>query len=70
MLDSMLLSEVIAEQKKRLIDEAIARRHLSDIAGTTGAGGAGVRGAIAAAIVRFGIFLDGTAGRRAAAVHG
>lgn len=70
MLDSVLLSEVIAEQKRRMIEDRIARGWLSEIASAGATPSTGLRGAIAAAIVRFGIMLDGTAGRRAAALQG
>ena len=70
MLDSVLLSEVIADQKRRLIEERIARGWLSEIASAEATPSTGLRGTVAAAFVRFGILLDGAAGRRAAALQG
>jgi hypothetical protein len=70
MLDSVLMTEVMADQKRRMIEDRIARAHISEIASADAMASIGIRGVIAAAIVRFGIFLDGTAGRRAAAVQG
>jgi hypothetical protein len=70
MLDSQLLTEVIAAQKQRTIEERIARGRLADIAGRGDVARAGLRATAAAAIVRFGILLDGAAGRRAAALQG
>ena len=67
MLDNLLLTEVLAEQKRRDIELRITRGHLAEIAAAGSPPRSGLRGAVAAAIVRFGIRLDGTAGRRAAA---
>ncbi len=67
MLDSLLVAEVMAEQKRRDIEGRIKRAHLMAVAAATPARSSGLRASAAAAIVRFGIMVDGTAGRRAAA---
>ena len=65
MMDSLLVSEIMAEQKRRDIDTLIKRDHLADLAAAPAR--SGLRASAAAAIVRLGILLDDTAGRRAAA---
>lgn len=70
MLDSALMTEVMAEQKRQLIEERIVRAHLFDLADVGDSPASGLRAGIATAIVRFGILLDGAAGRRAAALQG
>jgi hypothetical protein len=65
-LDNLLLMEIIAEQKRQDIEGRIERGHVAEIASAQSES-YGLRAAAAAALVRFGILLDGTAGRRAAA---
>jgi hypothetical protein len=67
MLDSLLITEVMAEHKRKDIEGGIKLRQLTEIAAAGATPSSGLRAATAAAIVRFGIMLDGTAGRRAAA---
>jgi hypothetical protein len=67
MLDNLLLTEVLAEQKRRDIEGRIKSGQLAEIAAGGSPPRSGLRGSVAAAIVRFGIRLDSTAGRRAAA---
>ena len=66
MMDSLLLSEIMAEQKRRDIETRIKQGHVAELAGAA-AIRESLRATVAAAIVRFGIMLDGAAGRRAAA---
>ena len=67
MLDSLLVTEVLAMQKQHDIESRIKREHLAEIASALPLPTSGLRASAAAAIVRFGIMVDGTAGRRAAA---
>ena len=68
MLDSLLLAEIMADQKRRYLDERISTARLAALVAAGGASRpSGLRARAAAAIVRFGILLDGTAARRAAA---
>ena len=67
MLDSLLVTEVMAEQKRRDIESRIKREHLVALAAATPVRSFGLRASAAAAIVRLGILVDDTAGRRAAA---
>ncbi len=67
MLDNLLLTEVLAEQKRRDIEGRILNARLVEIAAAGQTRSSGLRGTVAEAIVRFGILLDDTAGRRAAA---
>jgi hypothetical protein len=66
MLDSLLLTELMVEQMRCAIEERVARDRLIHIALAGRPYAGGMRASIAAAIVRFGILLDGTAARRAA----
>jgi hypothetical protein len=67
MLDNLLLTEILADQKRRDIEGRLRREHLAALAEAADAGGTGLRAAAAAAIVRIGIMVDGAAGRHAAA---
>jgi hypothetical protein len=69
MLDSLLITEVLADQKRRDIEGRIKREHLAEVVAIEAARPSGLRASAAAAIVRFGIMVDGTAGRRAAAAQ-
>jgi hypothetical protein len=68
-LDNLLLTEIMADQKRRTIEERIKRTRLAEMAAADASHAPGLRASAAAAIVRFGIMVDGAAGRRAAALQ-
>ena len=69
MLDSLLITEVLADEKRRDLEGRIRREHLAEVAEIEAARSSGLRASAAAAIVRLGIMVDGTAGRSAAAAQ-